>query len=61
MGLKQHAGGKSSSFEWKMNRPMGGLLQIQSFEPSYHLHPVCEWKLGLDALRLHILESADMF
>jgi hypothetical protein len=33
--------------KWQMSQPVGGLLQIQSFETSYHLHPVCEWKLGL--------------
>jgi hypothetical protein len=40
MDLKQLPGCNSSSFKWQMNQPMGGLLQIQSFEPSYHLHPV---------------------
>jgi hypothetical protein len=35
---------------------MESLLQIQDFEPSYHLH-----RVGLNIFDLHILATADMF
>jgi hypothetical protein len=38
------APGKFAPFEWRMNVPTGPPIQIQSFELSYHLHSVCEWK-----------------
>jgi hypothetical protein len=46
MNLKQLLGGKFSSFEWRMYRPMRSPLQTQSFEPSYSINTLCEWKLG---------------
>jgi hypothetical protein len=44
-----------------MNQPMGGLLHIQSFKPSHHLHPMCKWKLGFETLRLRTSSGADAF
>jgi hypothetical protein len=61
VSLKQLPGGNSSSFQWRMTRPTGNLLQIQSFERSYHPQPVFYWKLELNAFGLRTLASAGIF
>jgi hypothetical protein len=40
---------------------MKGLLQIQSFEPSYLKHLVCDWERRLNTHRLRSSETADVF
>jgi hypothetical protein len=61
MSLNRTTGGKSTSFEWRMNLPMGRLLQIRSFNPSCHQHLVCNWERGLRTLRLRSSETEDAF